>query len=52
MHPLAHHAGEESFLNLLLLGGGMLPPMVAVGRAHLAATRDRLDRKQGSRRRG
>jgi hypothetical protein len=52
MNLLAHHAGEESLLNLVLLGGGMLPLAVAVGRAHLAAARARLTRKQGSRRRG
>ena len=43
--PLAHHAGEDSLINLLLLGGGsMLPLMTAAGRARLAAARDRLAR--------
>jgi hypothetical protein len=43
--PLAHHAGEESLAALLLLGGGTLSFVVAVGRAHLAAARDRLTRR-------
>jgi len=46
MHPLAHHLGEDSLVNLLLLGGGgMLPLMTAAGRAKLAAARDRLTRR-------
>jgi hypothetical protein len=46
MHPLAHHAGEDSLLNLLLFGGaGMLPLMTAAGRAKLAAARARLTRR-------
>jgi hypothetical protein len=46
MHPLAHHLGEDSLLNLLLLGGaGMLPLMTAAGRAKLAAARARLTRR-------
>jgi hypothetical protein len=52
MRPLAHHAGEESLAALLLLGSGTLSFVVAIGRAHLAAARARLTRKQGSRRRG
>ena len=42
---LANHAGEDSLVNLLLLGGsGMLPPMTAAGRSRLAAARNRLAR--------
>jgi hypothetical protein len=44
MHPLAHHMGEDSLLNLLLLGGGGLSLMVVEGRVRLAAARDRLTR--------
>jgi hypothetical protein len=47
MHPLAHHAGEDSLVNLLLLGGSWLPVAVAVGRAHLAAALARLTGKDG-----
>jgi hypothetical protein len=45
MHPLAHHAGEDSLVNLLLLGGGSLSVVVAIGRAQLAAARARLTRR-------
>jgi hypothetical protein len=51
MHPLAHHLGEDSLVNLLLLGGGGFSLMAAAGRTRLAATRAKLTRKQGSRRR-
>ena len=51
MRPVAHHLGEDSLVNLLL-GGGSLSVLVAVGRAQLAAVRARLARKQGSDRRG
>jgi hypothetical protein len=44
MHPLAHHMGEDSLLNLLLLGGGGLSLIVIEGRARLAAARNRLAR--------
>jgi hypothetical protein len=44
MHPLAHHAGEDSLVQLLLLGGGSLSVLVAFGRARLAAARARLTR--------
>jgi hypothetical protein len=44
MHPLAHHMGEDSLLNLLLLGGGGLSLMVIDGRTRLAAARNRLAR--------
>ena len=48
MHPLAHHAGEDSLLNLLLVGG-WLSAAAVVGRARLAAARTRLTRNRGSR---
>jgi hypothetical protein len=53
MSPLlAHHAGEQSLATLILLGGGSLSVVVAIGRAHLAAARAKLTRKQpGSRHR-
>jgi len=52
MRPLAHHLGEESLAPLLLLlGGGGLPLVVAIGRARVAATRARLAGKRGFRRR-
>jgi hypothetical protein len=45
MTPLAHHAGADSLVNLLLLGGGSMLPLVTVaGRARLAAARNRLAR--------
>jgi hypothetical protein len=44
MRPLAHHLGEDSLVNLLLLGGGMVSFAVAVGRARLAAAHNRLAR--------
>jgi hypothetical protein len=38
MHPIvAHHAGEDTLLNLLLLGGGGLSVMLYEGRTRLAA---------------
>ena len=42
MHPLAHHLGEDSLLNLLLISGTGLSLMVVEGRARLAAARARL----------
>ena len=51
MRPLAHHAGEQALAPLLLLAGGGFTLLVAIGRAQLAATRARLTRKQGARRR-
>jgi hypothetical protein len=45
MHPLAHHLGEDSLLNLFLLGSGALSFAVTIGRARLAAARDRLTRR-------
>jgi hypothetical protein len=45
MTVLAHHAGEDSLAQaLVLLGGGGLSVMVTVGRARLAATTARLAR--------
>jgi hypothetical protein len=45
MHPIAHHLGEQGLapLLLLLLGGGGVP-LMAVGRARLAAARAKLTR--------
>jgi hypothetical protein len=40
--PLAHHAGEDSFLSLLILSGSWLSVAAVVGRARLAAARNRL----------
>ena len=45
---LAHHAGEQSLAALLLLGGGSLSVVVAIGRAHLAAARAKLTRTRRS----
>jgi hypothetical protein len=44
MHPLAHHLGEDSLVNLFLVGGG-LSLMVVEARARLAAARARLTRR-------
>ena len=44
MRPLAHHLGEDSLVNLLLVGGAGLSLMVVPGRARLAAVRARLTR--------
>jgi hypothetical protein len=44
MRPLAHHAGEDSLLGLLVLGGSGLSVAAAVGRAWLAAARAKLTR--------
>jgi hypothetical protein len=53
MQLLAHHAGEQSLVSLwVLLGGGGLSLMVAVTWARVAATWDRLTKRQDSRRRG
>ena len=43
MHPLAHHAGEETLAGLLL-GGAWLSLLVAYGRTRLASVRARLTR--------
>jgi hypothetical protein len=45
MHPLAHHLGEDSLVNLLLVGGAGLSLMVVEGRARLASARTRLTRR-------
>ena len=42
MRLLAHHAGEDSLVNLLLVGGSWLGAAAVVGRARLAAARTRL----------
>jgi hypothetical protein len=43
MHPLAHHAGEDTLAPLLLLlGGAWLPLLVAYSREHLTAVRAKL----------
>ena len=44
MRPLAHHAGEASLVQLLVLGSGSLSVVVAFGRARLAAAPARLAR--------
>jgi hypothetical protein len=50
MHPLAHHAGEQALAPLLLLlAGGGLGLVTAIGRERLAAARAWL---AGSRDRG
>ena len=57
MAPIvAHHAGEESLTSMLaLVGGGGLTLTLAIGRARLAAARERLvriaSRGRGDRRR-
>jgi hypothetical protein len=45
MSPLAHHAGEHALAPLLLLAGGGLSVLVAVGRAQLTAAWARLTRR-------
>jgi hypothetical protein len=47
MHPLAHHAGEDTLAPLLLAGGAWLSLLLAVGRARLAAVRTWLTRVVG-----
>jgi hypothetical protein len=49
MHPLAHHAGEQALVPLLLLAGGGLSLAATIGRAQLAVTLARLTRKDGRR---
>jgi hypothetical protein len=46
MHPLAHHAGEDTLAPLLLLGGAWLSLLLAYGRTRLAAARARLTRSR------
>jgi hypothetical protein len=45
MTPLAHHIGEESLVNLLVLSGGGLSLIAAASRAHLAKALARLTRR-------
>ncbi|HEX5880534.1 MAG TPA: hypothetical protein VF468_19805 [Actinomycetota bacterium] len=52
MHPLAHHAGEETLAALLLLGGAWLSVLVAYSRTRLASARARFARKRGPTGRG
>jgi hypothetical protein len=49
MQPLAHHMGEDSLVNLLLLGGSWLSVAAVVGRARLAAIHARLTRRSRGR---
>jgi hypothetical protein len=50
MHPpLAHHLGEDSLVNLLLVGGAGLSLMVVEGRVKLAAIHARLTRRSRGR---
>jgi hypothetical protein len=44
MHPLAHHAGEDTLAPLLLLGGGGLSVLAAYGRERLTTFRTKLTR--------
>ena len=46
MHPLAHHAGEDTLAPLLLLGGAWLSVLVAYGRERLATARAKLTRRR------
>ena len=46
MHPLAHHAGEETLAPMLLLGGAWLSVLVPYSRDRLLSVRARLARKQ------
>ena len=46
VRPLAHHLGEDSLVNLLVLSGGGLSLMAATGRVRLAAIRANLTRKR------
>jgi hypothetical protein len=52
MPPLAHHLGEQSLATLLLLGGGTLPLVVAIGRARLTTTGAKVARQLRTWRRG
>jgi hypothetical protein len=47
MHPLAHHAGEQALAPLLLLAGGGLGLVAAIGQERLAAARAWLARNLG-----
>ena len=50
MHPLAHHLGEDSLVNLLLVGGTGLSLMVLEGRARLTRRMRGLERPHDGRR--
>jgi hypothetical protein len=52
MHPVAHHAGEDSLISLLVFGGSWLAVAAAIGRTQLAAALARLAGRDGPRRRG
>jgi hypothetical protein len=53
MTPLAHHAGEQALAQVaVLLAGGGLSLILAIGRTRLIKARDRLTRRRGSWRRG
>jgi hypothetical protein len=45
MRPLAHHLGEDSLVNLVLVGGSGLTLILVEGRARLAAIRTSLIRR-------
>ena len=47
MHPLAHHAGEQTLLPLLLLAGVWIPAAVTIARSRLAALRRAGRRPRG-----
>jgi hypothetical protein len=47
MRPLAHHAGEQALAPLLLLAGGGVGLVAAVGRERLAAAWAWLARNLG-----
>jgi hypothetical protein len=42
MHPVAHHAGEDTLAPLLLLGGAWLSVLAAYGRERITAARAKL----------
>jgi hypothetical protein len=46
MHPVAHHASQDTLTPLLLLDGAGLSLLAAYGQAWLAGTRDRLARNR------
>jgi hypothetical protein len=44
MHPLAHHAGEETLAPLLLLGGAWFSLLLTAARTRLVTVRAKLTR--------
>jgi hypothetical protein len=44
MHPLAHHAGEETLAPMLLLGGAWFSVLVTIARDRLTTARAKLTR--------